>query len=314
MAAQQLLGTATGSGSGDSPVDTRLPLSALLLQITLSKAADLARVGRYSEAEGLLSEATRGEKIRPEILDLLARIHAQQGRFLEAQAFWTQASQLDPSNEVYQAALRRIAKTQSQPVWLASLLPLMVWLAVGLGVTIIGFTVKNYVSKLDTSLRSEVAKIAARQEALASRLFPEKPPDVKVGVPGVSPKTEANEIVITFDSGLFNGDANLRPEAKTVLSALGRQMGVHVGRISVRVVGHTDDVPMPAGAKYRDNLALGMSRAVAVVEHLRSTTQLPAGTFSVSSLGEYLTPYPNDTHEDRARNRTVVIRISEIRR
>jgi flagellar motor protein MotB len=50
-----------------------------------------------------------------------------------------------------------------------------------------------------------------------------------------------------------------------------------------------------------------------VVEHLRATTGLPLSLFSVSSLGETQAPYPNDTPENAARNRTVELRIVAVK-
>ncbi len=104
----------------------------------------------------------------------------------------------------------------------------------------------------------------------------------------------------------------LKPEARDLLAALGRQLEPYVGQISVCVIGHTDDVPAPAGSVYRDNAGLAMARALAVVEHLRASASLPASMFSIRGLGEAAAPYPNDAPDGRARNRTVVIRIERI--
>jgi flagellar motor protein MotB len=130
----------------------------------------------------------------------------------------------------------------------------------------------------------------------------------------VSLKPEGTESVVTFDVGLFSHGTNLNADAKSTLTALGRQLESHVGRINVSVVGHTDDVPLLLGQTYRDNVALGLARAMAVVNHLRATTNLPSNLFSISSFGESLPPYPNDTPDNRLRNRTVVIRISAAKR
>jgi type VI secretion system protein ImpK len=292
---------------GDS-IETNFVAATLLRQVTLVRAQELARAGHYAEAEILLSEMRREDQAAPAMFDLLARIRAQQGRLLEAEALWTQAAQLDPANDTYQAGLQRIARMQSHPIWFASLWPLIIGLAVVTSVGIAAFAVRSSISELRDSLRSELAQMAAPQKPIAP-VQDEQPPDVKLNIPGVSLKTERNEIVLTFDSGLFIRGIEFTSEAKLVLAMLGRQLEPYVGHISVHVIGHTDDLPIMARHAYRDNIALGFNRALAVVEHLRATSRLPSAVFSISSLGEYLTPYANDTPENRARNRTVVLRI-----
>jgi hypothetical protein len=54
------------------------------MQLSLSRAAELARAGAYQEAETLL-RTTDPNDLPIAGLDLLARICAQQGRFEEAQ-------------------------------------------------------------------------------------------------------------------------------------------------------------------------------------------------------------------------------------
>jgi type VI secretion system protein ImpK len=297
----------------EPPVDTNSVVSTLLVQIMLARATDLARAGRYSEAENLLSEVSGKGEVTPAVLDLSARIRAQQGRLLEAEALWRQASQLDPANEAYRAGLHRIVRMQRRPIWIATLLPWLVGLIVVGAISIAGFAVRSYVSELRASLKSEVARVAAAQEAIRAQLQGE-PPNVNLKIPGASLRVERNDCVIIFDSGLFARGAELKPDAKTTLTELGRQLEPYVGRLALRVIGHTDDLPMPAEREFRDNIALGMARAVAVVDHLRATTRLPSSMFTMISPGEHLTPYANDTPENRERNRTVVIRLSNIRR
>lgn len=85
-------------------------LGFLLRQLVLAEATDLARAGRYREAERCLEEGIPEPETMPEVLDLRARICAQQGRLGDAERFWTQALQLDPQNEAYAADLRRIVQ------------------------------------------------------------------------------------------------------------------------------------------------------------------------------------------------------------
>src|SRR5438105_13854934 len=87
--------TSVGRGSPRGWEETSL---ALTVQVSLARATDLARAGKYDEAETVLAGAVGESGSHPAALDLLARIRAQQGRLIEAQALWGQASRLDPSN------------------------------------------------------------------------------------------------------------------------------------------------------------------------------------------------------------------------
>lgn len=123
-------------------------------------------------------------------------------------------------------------------------------------------------------------------------------------------KADEEGLLVLFDAGLFGQAAMLKPQAKDVLSALGKQLEPHAGRIGVRIIGQTDDLPLPTGSAYPDNTSLAMARALAVFEYLRAATRLPANMFTLESPGAAAAaPYPNDTPLNRARNRTVVLRV-----
>jgi flagellar motor protein MotB len=324
------------------PVQPDASIAAILHHITLAKATDLARAGRYTEAEALLAEAMRGAEASPAVLDLCARMRAQQGRLAEAEALWTQALRLEPTNAAYQAGLQRIAALQRHPWWFSAMLPVLVGLVVILSVALLVVVLKRQVETLHAELRTEVTQLAATHTTTVARLTEDtqrsisalqtaleatrtqlavpparvenlssqgSPPEMEITIPGVSLQPVGYMLVVTFESGLFTRSISLTPDAKQVLNALGQQLRPYIGRVIVHVIGHTDDQPFPGRNAHRDNEALGLARAIAVVEHMRTTTQLPGTMFSIGSLGDTQAPYPNDTPSNRARNRTVVLQI-----
>src|SRR5665213_2122211 len=109
--------------------------AALLKQVTLSQAANLARDGSYSAAEQLLTGMLATEQTDANVLDLLARIRAQQGSLLEAEALWQQVLRLDSSHLGAQAGIARIRRMRRHPVWLTMLWPA----AMAIGVVIVCF-------------------------------------------------------------------------------------------------------------------------------------------------------------------------------
>ena len=96
----------------------RSSLEILMDQVALAGGADLARAGRYLEAESLLLEMTRRQQPVPAALDLLACIYAQQARLAEAIALWQSAIQRQPGNPAFAAALQRATALQRSVTWL----------------------------------------------------------------------------------------------------------------------------------------------------------------------------------------------------
>jgi len=276
--------------------------AALLRQTLLARATELARAGRYAEARGLLSEAPEDGAC----LDLLARIHAQQGNLSEAEACWIEAARLAPGRDAYRAELARIASLQNRSAPRSRLLlPGLIVLAIAA----VGIALFVPIAKREPNAKIAVS-VARPQTTSAS----DGPPDVRIAVPGVSLKPDGSALVVAFDEGLFKNGSVLKPKARILLASVGRQLQPHAGRIAVAVIGHTDNWPMPPGRRYRDNAALGLARAAVAVEHLRAIAHLPTSMLSAAAADEATTPYPNDTPVNRARNRTVVMRIYSISR
>jgi predicted Zn-dependent protease len=86
----------------------------LLESLTCAIAASLARKGELEQAESLLhpfsSEVTPGA----EVIDLLAKVYAQQGKLDEAQALWLQLIQKEPSNPHFFKALQECNNLKSK--------------------------------------------------------------------------------------------------------------------------------------------------------------------------------------------------------
>ena len=88
--------------------DTPLPEAIMLAQSTL-----LARKGKYSQADAVLSHLVRGSDARLEALDLFAKVCAQQGKIEQAQAAWLKALEREPSNLHFLYALELCAHYQN---------------------------------------------------------------------------------------------------------------------------------------------------------------------------------------------------------
>jgi len=84
--------------------DNRSGIDSDLINV-LQRAAILARKGKLSQAENILTPLTESKIPILEAMDLLAKIYAQQGKIDQAQALWVKALQMEPSNLHFLAAL-----------------------------------------------------------------------------------------------------------------------------------------------------------------------------------------------------------------
>lgn len=284
---------------------------SLLGKAILPKAAELARTGKYLEAEGLLQHLIQEGSGQPEVYDLLARIRAQQGRLLEAQSYWADAIQLSSAKEFYRAALKRIEHLQICPAWAGRIRPLLL----GLGL-LMSIVILIIVISLPHLGEPKAPTIKTAKHNWTQRIIAEpaaKTPQVEINIPGIVDTIKGHQVVLSFERGLFLNHTELQPNAKAILDLLADQLRPYIGKIQVNVEGHTDDLPISNGWIYRDNVSLGLQRSVTVIEYLRLKGQLPAKMFRASSTGDLQSLYPNDTPHNQMRNRTVVIRITALK-
>lgn len=107
------------------------------------------------------------------------------------------------------------------------------------------------------------------------------------------------------DELMFNlGDTDLRPEIKRMLD----QIGVIIQKFScdVRIEGHTDNVPIST-EKYPSNWELSALRAIQVLRYFENEVGVKSTRLIAVGYGDTRPIVPNDSHENRRRNRRVEI-------
>jgi chemotaxis protein MotB len=107
---------------------------------------------------------------------------------------------------------------------------------------------------------------------------------------------------LLFDAG----QSDLREEAKQVLSSLAKSL--ETMRNEIRVEGHTDDIPIASG-RFPDNWHLSIARALNVGLYVLNHAQIKPQRLGIVGYGEFRPIAPNDTEQNRARNRRVDIVI-----
>jgi len=108
---------------------------------------------------------------------------------------------------------------------------------------------------------------------------------------------------IFFDSGR----ATLKKQGKEVLKKVGDALKGYENKI-IRVVGHTDNVPIAASLQrmFPSNWELSVARATTVVRYLQDVG-VPPERMVASGRAEYDPVAPNDTPEGRQKNRRIEI-------
>ncbi|MBO6849456.1 MAG: flagellar motor protein MotB [Marinobacter sp.] len=141
---------------------------------------------------------------------------------------------------------------------------------------------------------------------LASRMIREL--EREVASEALSVNYDENQVVIRFseEATFRSGDAAIKPE---MLPIIDRVVGVLADcRGDVLVSGFTDDRPI-ASSRYRSNWDLSAARAVSVVHELVMNRQVPAERVVAAGRAETNPLAPNDSEENRARNRRVEMAI-----
>lgn len=122
-------------------------------------------------------------------------------------------------------------------------------------------------------------------------------------------RQESRGVVIQLkDTRLFaSGSAELRPEILPELRKMAKELEA-IGQ-SLRIEGHTDNVPINGSGMYHSNWELSAARATSVLRFLLGSTHVPPQSYSVAGYGEYRPIASNATEAGRARNRRVDIVI-----
>jgi len=113
---------------------------------------------------------------------------------------------------------------------------------------------------------------------------------------------------IFFDSG----SAELKPGGKELLKKFGRIVKGLTDKW-IRVEGHTDNVPIakPLRPTYPTNWELSAARAITVVRFLQDSAGVPPKMLMAAAFGQYQPIAPNNTPENKQKNRRIEIVLQQ---
>ncbi len=143
---------------------------------------------------------------------------------------------------------------------------------------------------------------------LASRLITEL--ESEVASQALSINYDTRKVVIRFaeDATFQSGQATLKSGMVPIIERVVDVLSTCPG--DVLVAGYTDDRPIVSN-RYRSNWDLSAARAVSVVHELVMNRALPAERVTAAGRAETNALVPNDSPENRARNRRVEIAIRD---
>lgn len=125
-------------------------------------------------------------------------------------------------------------------------------------------------------------------------------------------QTEERGIIIRFMDNIFfdSGSANIKKESfdilKSVAQVLNREEFLDK---QIKIEGHTDSEPMYRPPMFPTNWELSSARAVNVLRYLVEIEDIDGKRVSNSGYSYYRNIAPNDTPENKAKNRRVDIVI-----
>ena len=152
---------------------------------------------------------------------------------------------------------------------------------------------KDATEKAD--LTEESLKVALKQE---------------IGQGLVSVEKQEDKVIVTVGAGgaFPSGTAQLTPAARKIMSNIAEIN--KKGSSTIKVTGHTDNVPLLFGSQYRDNWDLAAARAASVVQSLQETNIIDAKRLIATSKGETQPIASNQTRQGRSKNRRIEIEIN----
>ena len=122
---------------------------------------------------------------------------------------------------------------------------------------------------------------------------------------------DEQKITLILDTPILYdlGKAELKSEGKKVLKDLAGIFGIVKNPIIIE--GHTDNIPINT-PKYGSNWELSFYRAYSVVKYFIHDFGFSPNQMSAIGYGEYHPLNPNDTAENRAKNRRIAINIIRV--
>ena len=179
------------------------------------------------------------------------------------------------------------------------------------GETVLDFNMKNG----DVALLGETMKMDKVSKQKKDELYDK----VKNAVQksnlqnSVNIKSDTRGVLLELEDNILfeTAQADIKQNSLSILDKINKIISSLPNYIVVE--GHTDNVPIK-NYRYDSNWELSTQRAVNVLKYFVETKKQNPERFTAAGYGEFKPIYPNDTLENRSKNRRVTIVIVSIDR
>lgn len=295
-------------------------LQKLLFDHYYSLSTESAYKGDYSLASNYISELIRTNGEIPILLDLLAKINVQQGDFKQAESLWEKCIRTEPLNKKYIEALSRLHKLQKSQIVQHLTLIKIIGAIAGIMLLLLMFVIVLYSSaennsklellqKQQSEFLKEMDKSNITNEILLEDTFLSEIANKVEKIDGISILEKKKELVITFDDGLFSKGIKFKVIQKATIQQLIKILKTYSDNTLITILGCSDNIPITVNKQFSSNHDLDLARANFIYNIFYQSSRMLSTNLTIGSFGDNNTPFPNDSWENRMKNRTVVIKI-----
>jgi len=153
--------------------------------------------------------------------------------------------------------------------------------------------------------QSEFGGASQRAEDQLEQIRSNLSDEITQGLAEVFRDGESIIIRLTDQSGFESGSANLRTDFTSLLDSVGDSLAGASGLIQIE--GHTDNVAMSFGNRYRNNWDLSSARAASVADYLQDGGSIAPGSMVIKGFADTRPIASNDTATGRSENRRIEV-------
>jgi len=129
--------------------------------------------------------------------------------------------------------------------------------------------------------------------------------EINLGLAEVFQDGESIIIRLTDRGGFESGSARLKADFTSLLNSVGDSLAGASGLIQIE--GHTDNVAMSFGNRYRNNWDLSSARAASVADYLQEGGSISPGSMVVKGFADTKPIASNDSATGRSQNRRIEV-------
>jgi len=132
---------------------------------------------------------------------------------------------------------------------------------------------------------------------------------IEAGSLSVEKVGEMIVLSVASQGSFESGSADLEQQFLSTLSEIGEV--VSVGSGSIRIEGHTDNIPIMFSDRFESNWELSAARAASVASYFENELSINSSRIEVAGFGETFPIVSNETTVGRSTNRRIEIKIPD---